>query len=655
MIGHLKALAGLLLAGALVACGGGGGSPGAAGGAGGGGGSLPTNTPTLALSLVDTTGAAVSGNAVTPGSTVFARALVRDEGGAAVANKLVSFTSTGQVVAFQPASGQVLTDASGVASVQVTPSSLSSAGADTITASATVNDTPVAASLDVQTSAANVTLSGIRAAQTSLTAYQNTTVSVDVAVNGSPATTTPVSVDFSASCGSFSPTSAKSDSSGKASTTFQAAGCSGGTATLTASLPGSAPVQTTVTVQAPQATNLLFVSATPSVIFTSAASSGDKQSTVKFKVVDAAGNPIGASTQVRVSLSSAAIASGVVFADTNTTTAKVVSTDVNGEVSVIVKSGGFPTPLSVTAALVSDPSITAASSGLTVNSGRAVQNFFSPAASVFNIEGWRYDGETTTITVRTADRLGQPVPAGTPVSFISEGGQVTASCTVAIDADGKSACSVVLASQNFRPGDGRVSVLAYMDGDEIFVDTNGNNRHDSGESFVDMGQPFLDADEDTVAGPGEQKVGDASVPGSGIGSTACSAGVIENVPGTCDGTWGPTRVRGRLTIVFSDSTAITTGVFTDLTRTGVTVFLRDLHGNPLPAGTTVSAAVSGGTNCSLKEVIPATVPSTINPTFHRVIVTKGSAAADTCSGAEVTIKSTTPKGNTTLLGSVVIP
>jgi hypothetical protein len=52
-------------------------------------------------------------------------------------------------------------------------------------------------------------------------------------------------------------------------------------------------------------------------------------------------------------------------------------------------------------------------------------------------------------------------------------------------------------------------------------------------------------------------------------------------------------------------------------------------------------------------VIPATVPSTVAPTMHRVVLQTGTAG--TCSGAVVNVEATTPKGNTTLLGDVAIP
>lgn len=660
----MRMLASLLLAALMTACGGGGGSPGITPGGGGTGGTgtTPTGTPTvptLSVALVNSAGTAVSDNSVTSGSLVYAKATLKDASGAPVPNKLVVFASSSGLVQFQPASGQVLTDTAGVAKVQLIPSSLTAAGAETLTANATVGTANLAATLDVQTAPANVRLSNLVPGLTTLSAFQSTSVSVDVQVNGVSGSTS-VPVSFSSNCGSFSPAEVRSNSAGKAVSTFQASGCAGGTVTLSASAVSAPPVQTTVTVQAPQPTNLLFVSATPATIYTSVASFGVKQSTVKFKVVDASGGPITTSTDVQLALSQSAIASGVTFADTNSTTSKIVATDANGEVSAIVQSGAVPTPLSLTAQLVNNPLITAASAGLSVNSGQPVQNFFSLSASTFNIEGWTYDNESTSINLLVADRLGQPVPAGTPITFVTEGGQVTASCSVVIDSNNKSGCSVSLISQAFRPANGRVMVLAYTEGEEAFVDANGNNRYDQGETFYDMGQPFLDVNENGVfdtTPTSEQKIGDPSVPGAGIGTLACQNHnyLTANVANTCNGVWGSTRVRAQAVVVFSTSFAQAPAPISDLSSTGVTVLVADQNGNAMPSATAVSAVVSGGTNCALAEVIPAIVPNGTNPTFHRVIVKKGSQPTDTCSGAEISLKATTPKGNATLLGTVVVP
>jgi hypothetical protein len=670
MTQFMRMVGGLALAALMTACGGGGGSPGTTTS---GTGTTPSGTgttttvtgtttaaatPTVILRLVNSAGSTVSNNAVTAGSIVYAQATVKDAAGVPVANKLVVFVSGSNLVGFQPVTGQVLTDSSGVAKVQLVPTSLTAAGAETLTVNSTVAGTNLSASMDIQTSPANVTLSNFVPSQNTLSAFQSTLVSVDVAVNGAAAVSTPVQVGFASNCGTFSPAQSTSNSSGKAVTTFQASGCTGGTATLSASAVGATAIQAAVTVQTALPTNMLFVSATPSTIFTSQASFGIKQSIVIFKVVDASGNAVGASTNVQVSLSSSAIASGVVFADTNSTTPKVVATDVNGEIAVIVKSGSVPTPLSLDAKLVSNPLVAASSAGLSVNSGQPVQSFFSLSASTFNIEGWSFDNESTNVNVLVADRLGQPVPAGTPISFITEGGQITASCSVVIDANNKSGCTVTLVSQAFRPGNGRVTVLAYTEGEEAFIDANGNNKYDVGETFYDMGQPFLDSNENGVwdLSPAEQKVGDASTSGAGIGSLPCADHqfLVANVANTCDGAWGTTRVRAQAVIVFSTSFA-KFPTFFDISPSGISLVLSDQNDNSMPFGTAVTATISGGVNCGVKEVIPATVPNGTNPTQHRVIISSGSAPTDTCSGAEVSIKATTLKGNATLLGSVVIP
>jgi hypothetical protein len=177
MMRWIKALGGLLLASALVACGGGGGNPGtpatstnAGSSTSGGTGSSTTtaNTPTMVLSVVNSSGTAVAGNSVTSGTTAFVKAQVKDSKGAAVPNKLVTFTSGTKTVGFQPSSGQVLTDSTGVASVQVMPASVSSAGADTVTAATNVDNQAITGTIDVQTSAANVTLGSMSAAQAAL-------------------------------------------------------------------------------------------------------------------------------------------------------------------------------------------------------------------------------------------------------------------------------------------------------------------------------------------------------------------------------------------------------------------------------------------------------------------------------------------------------
>jgi hypothetical protein len=133
----IRMFAGLLLAATLSACGGGGGNPGTpttgGGGSGGNGGTL---APAVTLQLVDTAGQPTT--TIANAQPSFARATVLDGNGAAVAGTVVTFTGDAALVRFVPASGTALTDANGVASIQILPAGSSSAGAGVLKADATV-------------------------------------------------------------------------------------------------------------------------------------------------------------------------------------------------------------------------------------------------------------------------------------------------------------------------------------------------------------------------------------------------------------------------------------------------------------------------------------------------------------------------------------
>jgi hypothetical protein len=139
----------MLLATVMAACGGGGGSPGTTpGGVNPGGG--PTAVPTITMQLVSSTGVATT--TVGSLSPVFAKALVHDASGAAVAGAVVTFTSADGMARFIPTSGTALTDASGLATVQVLPATTSAAGAGVVNAAVTVGGkaaTPAAVAFQV--------------------------------------------------------------------------------------------------------------------------------------------------------------------------------------------------------------------------------------------------------------------------------------------------------------------------------------------------------------------------------------------------------------------------------------------------------------------------------------------------------------------------
>ncbi|MBI3526243.1 MAG: hypothetical protein HY066_17265 [Betaproteobacteria bacterium] len=520
----------------LAACGGGGGAPGSGSGGVPPGGTPPPTT-TSAVTLTMTTPAGAATNTLTSGTQANISATVKDAAGKPVAGAVVTFTADPAFVVFTPVSGTALTGANGVASVSINAASLTAAGATTLQAAAVwATGTATSGPMGIAVGSASVTLGTMSIGSSSISAYGSTSISVPVLVNGSPAAV-PISVSFTSGCvtsGKATITSPVTSVNGVATTTYKDNTCSSAPSgeTVTASVAGLSATSTgTVVAAAPVANNVQFVSATPTVIATNGtgAASLPQSALVKFRVVDATNNGV-AGKLVNFSLTPVSTTSAVTLSSTSQTS------DAAGEVTVSVTSGPVPTPVWVVAVLASNPAITSQSNALSITTGLPTQNFFSLSISTHNINGWSYDGTSTTLTVIASDRLGNPAPDGTVINFVSEGGQIqggTSGLGTCLTVAGT--CSVTLKSANYRPNgettnlppanlagavqafdssgnpiainnnsvigpnlfvqNGRVSVLAYALGEKSFVDANGNNVWDSGETFYDLGDPFLDSNE----------------------------------------------------------------------------------------------------------------------------------------------------------------
>ncbi|WP_048439711.1 Ig-like domain-containing protein [Caenimonas sp. SL110] len=135
----LKLLVGVFIAAVLAACGGGGGSSGTTPGGG------TSAQPTITLELQTAAGASTT--VVNNITTVSARATVRNSSGTPIAGQVVTFTQEGGLARFVPAGGTALTDANGVATVQILPASSTSAGAGTLKAETVVGTATVSTSL----------------------------------------------------------------------------------------------------------------------------------------------------------------------------------------------------------------------------------------------------------------------------------------------------------------------------------------------------------------------------------------------------------------------------------------------------------------------------------------------------------------------------
>ncbi|WP_267728914.1 Ig-like domain-containing protein [Niveibacterium sp. 24ML] len=547
--------------------------------------------PSLGLSLLDGAGAASTNLAA--GRPLTASAQVRDGSGRPVPGLVVTFSTNASLAKFSPASGTALTDSAGVAKVQVLAASIDAAGAAVMNASVAVGGVSADGSVSYAVSPGAVTLLPLVISSNSIQAYGTTAISVEVQVDGK-LSETPISVTFTSGCaasGKASLPSVVQTVGGKAVATYTDKGCAG-TDSITASAQGANSVGGSIVVAAPTAANLQYISSLPATIYLKGTGLVEV-STVTFKLVDATGQAV-AGRDIELDLDTR---TGGVKLDGGDV-AVVKKTAADGSVSVTVAAGSNPTPVLVKAKLVGS-TLSSQSNRLTISTGLPTQDSFSLSVGSPNIEGWVHDGVSTPVSIIASDRLGNPVPNGTTINFIVEGAQVSPSnCATT---DGR--CSVAFISAERRPTSdsepsgrvtkGRVTLLAYTLGEESFGDRNGNNLFDAGsEGYSDLGDVFIDANESGNYASGEQFVpygasGLCAAPGSDG-----NYGDVLSKPATCDGVWGRAHVRRHVVMILSGSKAMITGGPYSMSGCGPTSFdlmLYDENGNPMPAGTTLSA------------------------------------------------------------------
>jgi hypothetical protein len=547
---------------------------------------------------------ALSSNTVTSAAPATVTATVLDGNSQPVSGAVVNF-------AVNPAIGSLsasaaLTDASGVASVTLSPATSTTSGADNVSVSVTVGSNTVTAARGYQINATTAQFS-------SLTSNTGTTSADALAAYGQAVLTAkmtgvtaaaPVTVAVTSTCvaagkATISP-STVTDSSGTVAFTYKDTGCGATMAadTITTSISGtSTSISSQLYLTSPVANSLAFNAATPSTIFLKG-SGNVESSTVTFKVVDTAGNPLPGQ---HVTLTLSSYAGGVTLDQKDeselASSPDVQVSDSNGLVSGIVNSGTVPTPVRVIAKLPSG--VSTVSSNLAIVTGLPSQMNFSMSQGTINIEGATRDGTSNTYTIYAADRSGNPVPDGTTILFWAEGGQIEGTKSTAL-VNGLATTTAQFVSADPRPADGRVTVLAYAIGEESFVDTTGTNVWSTGEAFQDLGNVVKNKLFDGIYDPANDEVVSLSALGSGAGGKACVSyagthpefalnNTIPNQPNTCDATWtGKTYVRRATETVFSTSNA-----------------------NPMVRKTVLNDG--GGVNGECKSILIYETPPTLGP------------------------------------------
>jgi len=674
-----------LAAAILSACGGGGGSPGNTGaGAGtgtGGGTTTPTPSttdPKITVALTDGGGASVS--SLSGGQSATVKATVLDAAGKPAAGVIVQFaaSSTG-LVAFTPESGSALTDANGVAVISVKPASVTSAGAVGISATSVVGGKTATASSNISVGAAPLTVGALSFSSNqtgTLPAFSTLPLSIPVTSGGSPATSISGLNMTSLCAGDGTATLvAGAFANGIQTATYTNNGCLRGRDIITVSI-GNSTQTIGVDVGAANIGAIQFsgtsVTGSSIVLKGSGGLGRSEAAQITFRVVDQHGNAL---PGVDVNFSATTTTGGLAVSPSRATT------DSAGNVMTMVSSGTVPTPVRVIAeATRNGVKISGLSDTLTISTGLPIQKFMSMSAEKYNIEGIKYDNETTDITVLLADQYGNPVSDNTAINFVTEGGAVGSSAQGAcVTKEG--GCTVTLRSQEFKPKDGRVTVLAYVQGIENFIDENGDGQYTCrgytgpapyrplvdkcdgvGEKFPDpltgqsgdMGDPFLDANPND--GDYDANKGDLPFPYDRISY---------NKNG--DGKWGLNYIRRSIEVVFSGSGTnlvrqVCSGstcrdwtaadgdpnVIKGVSGTGcseqvLTVRLFDSNNNPLPAGTTVGT--SDATKLGVSAFLPAAVASTnaVGGTVHQITVKPDL----TCSPGSFMVRVATPRENVT--------
>lgn len=501
----------------------------------------------------------LSSQTVTATNPATVSVTVRDSDGAVVPNAVVAFATVRGLGTFS--SPSALTNDQGQASVALYPVSSSTSGADEVLATTTVDGTSLSSFVGFQITSTDVAIasftSDIGAGQ--LSAYGQTALSVQLSgvSNGTPVAMSITSLCTSKGKATLTPTSLTT-TNGTATFTYKdnQCGVTDESDTVTVTISGTTTSETLeIALSAPAASSLGFVSASPETIYLRG-SGFTEESTVTFLVKDQSGLPL---PEQDVILEPTTLTGGLTLDEG--TVAVTKPSDSNGEVTVRIRSGTVPTPVRVKATLAGT-TISTVSSNLSVAVGLPSQLNFSLSQGARNIEGYNIDGTSNTYKIIASDRLANPVPSGTSINFVSEGGQVEAIRQTTVS-NGLASATSQFQSSDPRPGNGRITVVAYALGEESFLDTDGDNVYDSGEYFQDLGDIFLsrrysktyEAGKDQyisldITGSAACVNAPASYPGNvlGLNQTTPSVG-----GSTCDGTWGRAYVRRAAETVLSSS------------------------------------------------------------------------------------------------------
>jgi hypothetical protein len=636
----------------------------------------------VSLSLADAAGTATT--SISPERSGVLTATVKDNTGVAQPNVAVTFTSGDKTAVMDPPSGTALTNASGVAKVGLLAGT--QAGAYTAQAAASLGSVPSSASLNYSVAFKTLTLSNLTMTPSTLSAGGNASVTVTVLSDGTPYQPV-LPVTFTSPCvtaGKAVIGSPVLTQNGVATASYSDRGC-GVADVITASvtLGGTTVTKTgTLTVLPAAAGSLKFLTANTTNIALKGTGGFGRQefSTLTFQVMDVTGNPV-SGKQI-----------DFLFADTMRTdtvggltlSPSSATSAADGTVTTLVTAGTIPTSIRVVAT-VRGTTITTLSNILVISTGVPDQKHISLSTSTGNCEGRDIDQHCTFITAALGDHFGNPAPDGTAVNFTTNNGTIGASCvtgslpppgatpdnvvpgvspgtsqtTNSRVGPGSGTCTVELRSGAPRNPSGKLVVLAYALGEETLFDANGNNMYDSGDSFTDLSPDiFRDDDENNLWTPGEPCIGPnlngkCSSPGDGVyngvlRSPRTPSAQVQYISAQL----GEIFSGSEANIVFSPAAPVCNANLT----ADIMVTVKDVMGNIMPAGTSVSMAALFGITGAPASPSSLKIPNVVRPVGGNIIppsylITVGCPSLT--SRGKLTVTVITP-GGTTSIGNVTI-
>lgn len=221
-------------------------------------------------------------------------------------------------------------------------------------------------------------------------------------------------------------------------------------------------------------------------------------STITFGVKDSGNNPVPDGTQIDFEvvppLGGARLLADSAFTVDGVATATLQAGTISGTVSVIAS---FTNTVG---------QVTSTEGRIAIVSGPPDSRHFSMSQSLFNQAGYRFEGLRNNFNAILADRYGNVVKDGTPVSFVSDCGVVGVNEVGETLEPFTTTTSLGKATSQFHTADPLkeiCTVLAFSPGRESFDDDDGDGEHDPGETCYGVSEPLIDSNESTYWETGE--------------------------------------------------------------------------------------------------------------------------------------------------------